>query len=87
MGVRLESDASVASCYLVHWAVFQTEIKEKVSWRRMWRMNGGTDLIKKRGLSLRDGKGMLVLAMAMSDKPEVNWPLSTTSSEVDEGDI
>lgn len=86
MGVRLESGASVASCHLVRWAVFQTELKEKVSWRRMWRMNGGTDLIKKRGLSLRDGKS--VLAMAISDKAEINWPLSTTSfSEVDEGDI
>lgn len=86
MGVWLESDAFAASCHLVRWAVFQTELKEEVSWRRMWRMNGGTDLPKRRGLSLRDGK--CTLAMLVSDKAEVNQPLSTPLfSEADQGDI
>jgi len=38
-------------------------------------MNRGTDLPKRRALSLRDGKCTLV--MLMSDKGEVNRPLST----------
>lgn len=84
--VHLESDAFAASCHLVRWAVFQAELKEVVSWKRMGGMNGGTDLPKRRGLSLRDGK--CTLAMLVSDKAEVNQPFSAPLFlEVDQEDI
>lgn len=68
MGIWLESDAFAALCHL--------ELKEKVSCRRMWGMNRGIDLPKRRSFSLRR---KCTLAMLMNGKAEVNQPLSTAS--------
>lgn len=58
--------------------------QEKGSRRKMWRMNGGTDLPEMRRLAPRDGK----CTLTMSDTAEVNWLLSTAVfSEVGQGEL